>query len=172
VTDLATRYTTAESLLANNLRKLIRSPQARPNWIRDTETFWYRNRTADGTEFVFVDAEAGVKRPAFDHVRMAKALSARSETPVEPHALPFPLIDLRDQAVRVDVLGKRLEVSLDTYEVTELGDSHPFETPSPDGRFTVGIADHNLYVREVDTGEVRQGAGRGHPRLQHLTLGR
>src|SRR4051794_24804105 len=68
--DLSARYTRAESLLPHNLKKLVLSPQVVPNWIRDTEKFWYRNTTADGHEFLLVDAEAGTKRRAFDHERV------------------------------------------------------------------------------------------------------
>jgi dipeptidyl aminopeptidase/acylaminoacyl peptidase len=155
-TDLKARYATAESLLPHNLKKLVLSPQVAPVWIRDTETFWYRNRTADGTEYVLVDAEAGTRQPAFDHARMASALAPVLETEVNAAELPFMGIDLVDGAVRLTVGDKRVEVSLDTYVATVLGPVHQGEASSPDGRWAVGIKDHNLYLREVATDEVRQ----------------
>ena len=153
--DLAARYATAESLLPHNLKQLVESPQVAPVWVRDTETFWYRNRTAKGTEFLYVDAAAGTKAPAFDHERMATAMSAFTEGDVSPYALPFMGIELVEGAVRVVVGETRLEVSVESYAVTELGPVHQGEAPSPDGRWAVGIKDHNLYLREIATDEVR-----------------
>src|SRR5438552_6171007 len=102
-TDLADRYARAEALLPQNLRKLIDAPRVTPSWIRNTETFWYRNTMSKGTEFVLVDAEAGTKRPAFDHARLAVALNSLVEEEVEPAALPFFALEHRGDVVRVVV---------------------------------------------------------------------
>src|SRR5688572_7948998 len=117
MTDLKTRYATAESLLAANLKGLIDSPRVQPNWVEGTDTFWYRNTTAKGNEFLFVDAVTGEKRPAFDHERMAEALRpfavvGEVSIPVEPFALPFQAFEFRDGSIRANVLGKLLAVSL------------------------------------------------------------
>src|SRR5688572_12117064 len=46
------------------------------HWFDDGKRFWYRNDLRDKKrEFVLVDAEAGTRRPAFDHQRLAAALS-------------------------------------------------------------------------------------------------
>lgn len=153
-TDLAARYAKAEALLPHNMKKLIQSPRVRPNWIRDTETFWYRNTTESGTEFVLVDAVAGTKEPAFDHARLAEALSDFVDEPVEPTALPFVRIEPVEGAVRLVVGEQKIEVSLDSYAATIVGPVG--ETPSPDGRWSVGLLDHNLYIRDTTTDEVRQ----------------
>ncbi|SDU47120.1 S9 family peptidase [Jiangella alkaliphila] len=155
-TDLAGRYAKAEALLAHNLKKLVHSQQVRPNWIRDTETFWYRNQTAEGVRFVLVDAEAGTQRPAFDHERLAQALGAVLDKEVDPAQLPFFGIELTDDVVRVVDGEQRIEISLDTYAATILGPAHGSETRSPDGRWSVGVRDHNLYLRDTATNEERQ----------------
>jgi len=155
-TDLAARYAQAEALLPHNLKNLVLSAQARPVWIRDTETFWYRTRTADGTRYFLVDAAAGTKEPAFDAARMAQALTSVVDTPVDPAELPFAGIELRDGAVRVAVGDKRIEVSLDDYTATVLGPVVQGEALSPDGRWAVSRRDSNLWLRDVETGEERQ----------------
>jgi dipeptidyl aminopeptidase/acylaminoacyl peptidase len=155
-TDLAERYATAESLMPHNLKKLVLGSQVGPVWIRDTETFWYRTRTANGVEFFLVDAEAGTKEPAFDHARMAAALAPLLDAEVSAAELPFFGIELVDGAVRLVAEDKRIEVSLNSYEARVLGPSHQGETASPDGRWAVGIKDHNLYLRDVESDEVRQ----------------
>ena len=119
--DLAARYAKAEGVLDHNMRKLIKSPQARPNWIGDTDTFWYLNTSSEGKQFVFVDAASGTKRPAFDHARMATALTELLGDDVDAPQLPFGAIDLADGAVTFAVAEQLLKVSLDEYAVTELG---------------------------------------------------
>jgi hypothetical protein len=44
-------------------------------WIENTHRFWYRKVTRGGYEFVMVDADTLRKAPAFDHARLAAALS-------------------------------------------------------------------------------------------------
>ena len=155
-TDLAARYAKAEQLLAHNLKKLVHSPQVAPQWIRDTETFWYRNPTAEGVRFVVVDAEAGTRRPAFDHERLAATLGGVLDEEFDPAELPFYGIEIDGGRVRVVVKEQRIEVALDTYAATILGPAHASEARSPDGRWSVGLRDHNLYLRDSATNEERQ----------------
>jgi dipeptidyl aminopeptidase/acylaminoacyl peptidase len=48
------------------------------NAIPNTSRFWYRKSVKGGNEFIVVDAETLVKGPAFDHERLAAAISADS----------------------------------------------------------------------------------------------
>jgi dipeptidyl-peptidase 4 len=65
-----------------------------PHWIAHSSTFWYRRDIAPGQfSFVSVDAEQGVRRPAFDHEGLAKALNDEGAK-ADANALPFAWIDL------------------------------------------------------------------------------
>ncbi|RDD85282.1 DPP IV N-terminal domain-containing protein [Streptomyces parvulus] len=154
--DLHARYAKAEALLPHNLTRLIQSPQVSANWIKDTERFWYRNRTDEGVEFTLVDAQARTKGPAFDRVRLAKALEGLVGKEFDPTDLPFFDMEFVSRAMRVDVEGQRVEVSLDSYAVTVLGPAQSGEKRSPDGRWAVGLREHNLYIRDLGTGEERR----------------
>ena len=154
--DLTARYAKAEALLPYKVKKLVNTPRVTPHWIRDTETFWYRNTTADTSEFVLVDAEAGTRQPAFDHSRLAESLGKVLDKEIAADDLPFFSIDLIDGLVRFVADEQRIEVALDTYVATVRGAARPTESPSPDGRWAVGVRDHDLYLREVATDEVRQ----------------
>ena len=153
--DLTSRYAKAESLLSYNLKKLIQTPRVVPAWVRNTDTFSYRRATSDGSEFVLVDAKAGARRPAFDHERMARALSEFLKEEVKATALPFYAIEVGDGVLRVAVKLQRLEISLDTYAIKVVGPSFG-ETTSPDGKWAVGFTDLNLYIRDTATNEQRQ----------------
>ncbi|HET7571244.1 MAG TPA: DPP IV N-terminal domain-containing protein [Gaiellaceae bacterium] len=155
-TDLAARYARAEALLPQNVRALVDAPRVVPNWIRGGERFWYRRTTSAGSEFVLVDPEARTKAPAFDHARLAAGLGEVLEREVDPFALPFAAIELRDGAVRFAVEETEFEVSLDTYAATAVGPVRHGESLSPDGRWAVGFEGYDLYVRDTETDEVRR----------------
>src|SRR5262245_46816701 len=47
-----------------------------PNWFANDTRFWYRNDLRGGTkEFILVNVEKGTRAPAFDHAKLAAALS-------------------------------------------------------------------------------------------------
>jgi hypothetical protein len=60
-----------------------------PNWIGTTNHFWYRKSVRGGYEFILVDADAQTKQPAFDHEKLAAALSSASGTKFTAVTLPF-----------------------------------------------------------------------------------
>ncbi|HUX68720.1 MAG TPA: DPP IV N-terminal domain-containing protein [Terriglobales bacterium] len=59
------------------------------NWIPGTDHFWYHKTVPGGRQFVWVDATTLVKRPAFDHARLAAALAAATGTHYTAATLPF-----------------------------------------------------------------------------------
>src|SRR5215469_15258830 len=79
---------------AIQMRSGILSPKMKnrfviPHWIGSRDEFWYKRETAKGYEFVQVDAATGHKRPAFDHEKLAQALSTVTGTRVRTDNLPF-----------------------------------------------------------------------------------
>jgi len=60
-----------------------------PNWIGDTEHFWYTRTVKGGTEFEMVYAETGTKKLAFDHAKLAAAISSVTGRQYTALALPF-----------------------------------------------------------------------------------
>jgi putative intracellular protease/amidase len=59
------------------------------NWIGETNHFWYSKSVKGGAEFLLVDAETQAKKPAFDHEKLAAALSAASGGKYTALTLPF-----------------------------------------------------------------------------------
>ncbi len=58
-------------------------------WVANTQKLWYRKSVKGGHEFVLVDAGTRTKEPAFDHGKLAAALSAALGRTITPHELPF-----------------------------------------------------------------------------------
>ena len=61
-----------------------------PRWLPGGKQFWYRIEVARNKhEFVFVDAVAGKRQPAFDHNKLARQLSALAKRSIQHNSLPF-----------------------------------------------------------------------------------
>ncbi len=68
--------------LQRKARGLVVDSPGTAEWIGESEHFWYPRTVKGGTEFLLVDAAAGTKKPAFDHDKLAAAISAASRTQV------------------------------------------------------------------------------------------
>lgn len=178
-------------LAPQTLGKLCLNLAVKPHWMDETH-FWYirdvRRTGPDGIStgqlFVMVDTSTGHAQPAFDHARLAAALSVRlrrrrasapenakaaagvafdvrGSAEVDPGALPLEHIDFVDngQAMTFTLDGLRWRCSLDTYrcrrDVT-LQPARPHESVSPDGHFAAFLRGHNLWMRSLADGSVRQ----------------
>ena len=86
-------YARAENFMSYNTAPLVYRAGVRPNWM-ENDRFWYRVTTAEGAEFILVDPAAGTRRPAFDHARVAAALSSAAGVRYDAHHLPFTEIEL------------------------------------------------------------------------------
>ena len=64
--------------LARKIDPAVLLAAVEANWTADGAKFWYRNDLAEGKrQFVLVDAAGGKRGPAFDHAKLAAALSER-----------------------------------------------------------------------------------------------
>jgi dipeptidyl aminopeptidase/acylaminoacyl peptidase/uncharacterized protein (DUF885 family) len=95
-----------------------------PHWFAEGARFWYRNDLKGGArEFVLVDAEKGTRTPAFDHTKLAAALSKAAGKEFTADRLPFDEIEYRDggKAVRFEAAGTTWTCDLKTNECTRVG---------------------------------------------------
>src|SRR5207302_1480125 len=91
-------------------------------WFATNTQFWYRNDLRDGArEFILVDAEKGRRRPAFDHARLAKALSTAAGKEFSADKLPFESIEFLQagKSVRFEAAEKMWKCDLSSYECIE-----------------------------------------------------
>ena len=58
-------------------------------WHAKANRFWYRKSVAGGHEFILVDVDKDTKRPAFDHQKLAAALTSAMGRTVTALDLPF-----------------------------------------------------------------------------------
>jgi WD40 repeat protein len=105
-----------------------------PHWFADNTRFWYRNDLPGGAkEFLLVDAEAGTRRAAFDHQRLAAGLSKAADKGYQADRLPFDSIEFVDgsKAVRFEVGDTTWECDLSSYECSRSGQGLVPEAAAP-----------------------------------------
>jgi len=166
----AADYARAEKLMGYNTTPLVFHNGASPNWLPE-ERFWYRVTTAEGSEFVLFDPARGTSAPAFDHARLAAALSTAAGANYDAHHLPFTEFEFSTggQTISFSVRARRwkcdLQANLCTADTsaaageqrgTGRGPGARIDIPSPDKKRTAFIRDFNLWVRDLATGKETQ----------------
>ncbi|HEX9565655.1 MAG TPA: DPP IV N-terminal domain-containing protein [Gemmatimonadaceae bacterium] len=167
-------------MLGQSLTGLVVGGSVTANWMADGR-FWYRAQTAGGFEFRLVSPAARQMALAFDHVRLAAALSQASGTTATATQLPFQSIDFstRMDSVSFDVGTSRFRCDVRGTGCVAAGaavspgggrgfgrggrgggggrgNDGPPMVVSPDGKSAAFIRDWNLWVRDVATGSERR----------------
>ncbi|UHQ24445.1 S9 family peptidase [Lysobacter sp. 5GHs7-4] len=151
-------YARAERVLDYHLKGRLKNAQIVPRWLPDGR-FWYRRDGEHATEYMQVDPVARNRAPLFDSARMREAI--REVLPAAAKREPEPLaVAIEDGALRVRFAGDaNRQLSCDVVEhrcrSVALGTPDPLWLPSPDGRRAVFVRDHNLWLRELDSGRER-----------------
>ena len=128
------------------------------NWIDQSDRFWYLDAHDELKEFVLVDPARNRQGPAFDHGKMASALSSASRKTYIAGALPFARFDYQDggSAIAFKVAEVPWRCDLKSY-VCEPTDQEPGaregEVLSPNGRWAVSSKANNLWLRDTRSGE-------------------
>ena len=166
-------YARAESAMAYNTAPLVDRATVTPNWLPGNK-FWYRVLTANGSEFVLVDAAKGTRQPVFDAKKLAESLGKVTSQTVNADRLPFNSIAFADgdKAVTYNLPdGNAYKTDLQTYITTTFtgtantgrggmgggrrrggGD----DVKSPDGTKTAYIKNYNLWVKDTKTQQETQ----------------
>ncbi len=99
-------YQRAHDLGAKSF-ELVTNMPGPAHWIGDEHRFWYARSVKGGNEFVLVDADARTKKPAFDQVKLAAAVSAVTGRPYTALTLPFaPVRSRAGGRPQVEARGK------------------------------------------------------------------
>jgi dipeptidyl-peptidase-4 len=164
----AADYARAEKFMGYNTTPLVFGA-VRPNWTDDGRC-WYRVTRAEGSEFILVDPAWGSKRPAFDHARLAAALSKAAGTTYDARNLPFNDIEISGAGVLFNLSGKRWKCDSAGDSCAAEGNAQGggrgrggrggggarAESVSPDKKRALFIRDNNLWSREIATNKETQ----------------
>ena len=152
-------YARAERFLNANVSALVSGTIGAPRWLADGRLSYRVSRPDGGAEFVLVDPARRTRTAAFDHARLASALSAATKTPTQASRLPFQTFDLSSDGrdITATVAGGRWTCGIQSYECRR-ADAGPARVApprnavtSPDGRYAAYIRDFNLWVKDLTT---------------------
>jgi dipeptidyl aminopeptidase/acylaminoacyl peptidase len=139
-------------------------------WVGTTHRFFYRRSVSGGHEFILVDAATGQRRAAFDHARLAEALSRALNGKWTATTLPFNTFRFVDgeEAIEFQTDSARVTCRLETYQCTTeprgtvppgalRGVNGPVRGPhvaaseaprrSPDGQWEAFVQNYNVALR-------------------------
>lgn len=141
------------------VRGLVLNAAPVPNWIGETDQFWYRRDVSGGYRFETVNAATGETAPSFNHEAVARMLSLELGKAISAHKLPFTSFRYSDGLKRVAFVAgeKAFECSRDASFCNMKAETppDPAATLSPDGMQAVFARDHNLWLRETSSGNER-----------------
>jgi dipeptidyl aminopeptidase/acylaminoacyl peptidase len=149
-------YAHAEKFMGYNTNPLVLHSGVRPVWLAD-DRFWYRVATENGTEFILVDPTRGTRVHAFDHEKLAAALSSASGTKYDAFHLPFTTFNFEDNEANIvfDNGGRRWKCDVRGSKCVgfQREPQPPNSVLSPDRRRAAFIRDYNLWVRDFANGK-------------------
>jgi dipeptidyl aminopeptidase/acylaminoacyl peptidase len=170
------RSTTLDSAL----RRLALTTTVRPTWNTGGKSFWYRAALKNRDyEFYLANAEKGTKQKAFDHEKMAAALS--KVTGSNQNALRLPIRDMEfgadDKQLKIRANNTWYDCDLQTYALTKTetpagkpvgdmparrggggggGRGRGIDSLSPDKQWVASIKGYNLYIKSVSDNKQTQ----------------
>jgi dipeptidyl aminopeptidase/acylaminoacyl peptidase len=159
-------YQRAEKMLSYNTSQLVDRTGIEANWLSN-DRFWYRILTPEGKEFILVDPARGTRAAAFDHQKLAAALSSATGNRYEAFRLPFAGFSCSpdEKSIHFLAAGKNWKYNIQSNTLAT-DDTPRAHTPmrsnrsrsalSPDGKRVAFIRNYNLWVREVATNKETQ----------------
>ena len=154
-------YRRAEQFLGWNTANMVSGDVVNPTFLNDGNRFWYRNKSRAGFEFVMVDPVANVKRPVFDHARLAAAMSMARDTAFEPHKLPFATFNFAkgtESIIEFQGARRRWTCNIVQYSCTH-ADTLRYANRyigSPDSTMEAFASGHNIWVRRKGANDSTQ----------------
>jgi dipeptidyl aminopeptidase/acylaminoacyl peptidase len=170
--EMLNRYAKAQ-LLDSIAKNTVFKSNVQANWLQGGNKFWYRNILKDSVrEYLIVDAVNGEKGKAFDHEKLAAALSVASAEVVDSKRINISKLWFGKDAKQMafEMGGKNWQCNLQDYQCSKI-DSLPKDTThyptltqrrsrwwsfstdsiSPDKKWTAYVKDGNVFI-EPSTG--------------------
>ena len=153
----AADYARAEKMMAYNTSQLVYNMTLRANWLKN-DRFWYRSTIEKGSLFILVNPSKGTRVPAFDHQKLAKALSSGTGKQYAANNLPFSTIQFSEDEkwIEFSADGKNWRYN-PTSNILEVNPAAATTVRaasgpgiSPDGKLKAFIREHNLWVMNLE----------------------
>jgi len=150
-------YARAEKFLSPFTNPLVFGADVQPTWINE-ECLWYGNAIPEGHEFVLVNIGKRRRARAFDHGKLASALSAAAGKSFEPFDLPLERLEFSSDLNSLEFSVGSVRYTYDLRDSScrkgrAEGRSVPPMALSPDGRLGAFVREYNLWLKELATGK-------------------
>ena len=140
-----------------------------PQWIGDTNRFWYISNTPQGKKYILIDAQHKTRKPLFYQNKLALELNLSLETPIDAYKLPLQNLKVSnsldtihfeynsynwDYITKNNSLkkGDKTEKHKDEYWGTVDDERKVKPVLSPDKKMEGFLRDNNLYIKVIKTG--------------------
>ena len=154
--NMLERYQKAEQFLPKNISKLVRNMEISPNWVKDSDDFWYKIETVSGYQYMYFNANRKTLAKAFDHHKMAEAIEGLIRKKQNPDSLNLDDIKFgKGGNLTFKVDNKILKVNLAFYDISIIDKEEELlknQSRSPDGKWIVSVKAYNLYLKNVENG--------------------
>jgi len=152
--EIQARYELAKKLEGAFYKETIyKNAHIQPNWIGESNRFWYIRHVDGGTRFRLADAKNATNKEAFNHVKLAKALAKISGKTVEATNLPIGNLNFTGRTVAFDAFGERWVFDGKTKVKKGVQIQQQHGLVSPNGTKEAFVKDHNIWLRNLETGK-------------------
>ena len=150
----------ADKFTAAATAPYVYSSRVTPNFLKESDSFWYMWREASGKRFMYVDPSKKLKEPLFDQVKLAAQLSEMHHKPYEAASLPFDTVTMTESGkffISLETKWYTYDRVKELLEKSEKGPDVPkpevrdYKNKATDKKIYVYALDHNLYVSEGDS---------------------
>jgi len=143
-----------------------------PQWIGNTNRFWYVRNTPEGKIYMLTDAESKTRSTLFDHLKLTEALSKATKKEIKPEQLSIQSLSVSqdmdtlrfvNNGTKWTYLQKKDSLINDgkqTFPKPEYWGKVDTECEgqpvvSPDKKLIAFVKDNNIYIRDSLTGVVK-----------------
>ena len=166
-------YQKAEQFLPKNVEKLVKNVSVSPHWDKDADNFWFKRETANGYEYMYFNHEKKTVSRAFDHQKMVDAIAGLLGERQNPDSLMIKgLKVLKGGNLTFTVGDTPLKVNLAFYDISKEEKKEKLlknQSKSPDGKWIVSVKAHNLYLKNVETGNEVALTTNGFEKFEYAT---
>ena len=129
-------WTLADRFNPTTLKPVMYSSAVAPRWLGKTDSLWYNWRNGTGSHFYLAVPATKTKRPLFDQVKLAAALTELGHRAFDAQELPFKTLNFtkNHKSIRFSVDSVRYDWNLASESLKSLGHMDPDSIPHDEER--------------------------------------
>ena len=156
-------FRTAEKFSSDNLGKMLGSSSVNPNWLKDSDLFWYSYKTGDGQFYWLVDPAKKTREPLFDNNHLCSEVNQLIHKILNPLDPDIKKLEFKDDRLsfNFEVDSFKFEYVLKTKAIKVVDTINQKEESkkrredawkgyNKDSTWMVFARDYNLYLMKAD----------------------